>query len=206
MSKKAIDERFSEYLDASNEAVDDALKQLFPRLASWVPEPTVSRVKRIILKLLNQGLTVEIIKDKIAEALKDDLTFPGSVTDPVAFSQEIYELASLRWATKQGKEKGLLTLAGKQASVGQKFMNGRKQGALGVIRKFIQKKLSSNSELKNAVLWNALTELQPNYVAYDNHIGKYIEGPNGHEMTYATFCNVCAIVKKELKNSRFSEE
>lgn len=204
--KKTADTRFSEYLDASNKAVDDTLKQLFPRLPSWIPEPTVSRANRIILKLLNQGLSVETIQEKIAEALKDNLTFPGTVTDPVAFSEEIYELASLRWAIKQGKEKGLLTLAGKQASVGQKFMNGRKPGASGVIKKFIQKKLGLNSALKNPELWNALTELQPRYVACDNHIGKYIEGPNGHEMTYETFSNKCAKVRKELKESRFSEE
>lgn len=207
MSKKAIDARFSEYLDALSEAVNDALKQLFPRLASWVPEPTVSRVKRIILKLLNQGLSVKIIKDKIAEALKDDLTFPGTITDPAAFSQEIYELAGLKWAIKQGPERGLQALAGSVASLGQKFKSGRKKGAYGPVKKLVLGALKNNPKLTNEQLWRRLENLPEEFVTRDTtHSGKYIDGPQGVVMHYPRFRTVCSEARKELNNSRFSEE
>jgi hypothetical protein len=205
--KKLADTRFSEYLDASNKALRGALKQLYPRLPSWIPEPNIARINRIILKLLNQGLSAETIKDKVAEALKDDLTFPGTVTDPAAFAQEIYELAGLKWAIKQGPERGLKALAGSAASLGQKFKSGRKKGAYGPVKKLVLDALKKNPNLTNDQLWRKLENLPEEFVTRDTtHSGRYIDGRHGLVMQYPRFRSVCAEVRKELGISRFSEK
>jgi hypothetical protein len=80
----------------------------------------------------------------------------------------------------------------KSAALGRKFNVGRKPGTGGPIRKAIAALLRGNPTLKPRELWRTLKEDPPNGWAFcENSLGKYIDGPAGHNMSYARFSNVC---------------
>ncbi len=200
--EQGIDEsaikRIAAYLEREEQAVNSVLHTLYGEMPNWIPDPSIDRATRTIQKLMNDGFSSEGISKRVAEAEKDELTFPGIVTDPSAFAQSIYELAHLRYAISQGKSKGLRILAGEQAAHGQKFKDGRKQGSSGPIPKAIAKLLAKTPTMKNPDLWEAIKKKPPKGWSFcDNRIGKYIEGPNGKETGYKRFCNLCGYERKK---------
>lgn len=81
-----------------------------------------------------------------------------------------------------------------RAASGMKFSMGRKVGTTSPIRKAIARLLKKHPDMKNPELWSAIADKPPKgWTAYDNSVGKYIEGPKAADgMAYARFCNVCA--------------
>lgn len=197
----AIISKISTYLEREELAVNSAMHTLYGEVPNWIPSPSIERAKRTIQKLINDGLSSEGISQRVSEAERDKLTFPGTVTDPSAFAQSIYELAHLRYSISLGESKGLLILAGEQAARGQKFKPGRKPGAGGPPRKAIAKLLATSPTMKNPELWDAIKAKPPRgwHVYESPRLGKYLEGPNNKSMRYARFCNVCGEERKKLK-------
>ncbi len=198
---ESIIRRMAAYLEREEQAVNSVLHTLYGEIPHWIPAPSIERAKRTIQKLINDGFPSEGISQRVAEAEKDELTFPGIVADPSAFAQSIYELAHLRYAISLGKSKGLRVLAGEQAEHGQRFKDGRKPGSGGAIRKAIAKLLTKNHALKNPELWEAVKRNPPRgWQVYENaRLGKYLEGPNMKCMGYPRFCTVCGEERKKVK-------
>ena len=151
-------------------------------------------------KLLTDGFSSENLALRVAEAMHDELTFPGIVSDPGAFAQSIYELAHLKHAVSLSEVEGLRLLSGEQAAHGHKFRTGRKSGTPGPIRKAVANLLKRNPEAKNSELWEAVRRRPPKgWQAFETpKLGKYLECPPKN-MSYARFCNVCAEERKRLK-------
>lgn len=86
-------------------------------------------------------------------------------------------------------------------TVAEKFIAGRKPGTAGPIRKAIRRLLEKSPDLKNAGLWAELSVKPPKgWTFFDNHLGKYAEGPKGGQnMNYSTFRNVAALERKAFK-------
>lgn len=86
-------------------------------------------------------------------------------------------------------------------AIGLKFRSGRKLGTTGPIRKAIARELQKHPDMKNAQLWKALAAKPPKgWTFFDNHLGKYIEGPKGgQEMSYRTFLNAAALERRPQK-------
>lgn len=203
--EEEISQDLIDALIAFDERVDNAIaaaiRLLYDRPPSWIPDPNIERARRIIRKFLNDGFSPEDISNRVDEAKRDELIFPGIVTDPSAFAHDVYELAHLGYAIDQGKQIGLQILAGDQAAIGQKFKDGRKRGSVGPIRKAIGLLLKKSPNMKNAELWDALKAKPPRgWEVRENRMGKYIEGPNPSDsMTYASFINAAAKERKKIR-------
>lgn len=205
INDESVDEKtiasIAAYLEKMEQAVDSVLRILIDQTPNWVPAPAIDRTKRTIQKLINDGFSENEILQRVLEAERDGLTFPGIVPDPTAFSQSIYELAHLKHAISLGESMGLRALAGDQAELGQRFKNGRKPGSGGPIRKAIMKILAKSPEIKNPEIWEAIKKNPPKFwQAYENaKLGKYFEGPTAKEkMEYKRFCTVCGEERKKL--------
>lgn len=194
--------RIAAYLEREEQAVNSILRALYGEMPHWIPSPSIERARRIVQKLLNDGFSADGIQQRVVEAERDELIFPGIVTDPSAFAQSVYELAHLRYAISLGKSKGLRVLAGEQAEHGQRFKDGRKLGSGGPVRKAIAKFLAKNPAMKNPELWEAMKKKPPRgWQTYENvRLGKYLEGPASTEsMKYGRFCTVCGEERKKVK-------
>lgn len=197
--------RIAAYLEREEQAVSSALHALYGEMPNWIPAPSIERARRTVQKLINDGFSSEGICQRVAEAEKDNLTFPGIVTDPGAFAQSVYELAHLRYAISLGKSKGLRVLAGDQAEHGQRFKDGRKPGSGGPIRKAIAKLLAKNPTMKNPDLWGAIKKKppkgwsaeEPRYFNFEPEL----LGPNPEtdHMSYRRFCTVCGEERRKVK-------
>ncbi len=186
-------------LEREEQAIYSTLRSLYGEMPNWIPAPSIERAKRTVQKLINDGFSSEGISQRVAEAEKDELTFPGIVTDAGAFAQSVYELAHLRYAISLGKSKALRVLAGDLAEHGAKFDNpGRGQGPP---RKAIAKLLAKTPAMTNPELWDAVKRKPPKgWQAYDTpRLGKYLEGPNMENTAYGRFCNICSEERKKLK-------
>lgn len=87
------------------------------------------------------------------------------------------------------------------AVIGQKFNQGRKVNSGGPIRKSIARELNKNPALKNPELWAAVAAKPPKgWAAFDNRVGKYLEGPQNKNMNYERFCTVCGEERKKLNS------
>ena len=82
----------------------------------------------------------------------------------------------------------------------QKFLDGRKPGTVGPIRKAIASLLRHDPRATNATLWDVIRSKPPRgWQACENSTcGKYIEGPWGADMGYRRFCNVCAEERRKF--------
>ena len=80
------------------------------------------------------------------------------------------------------------------AKIGANFLGGRKEGAVGPVRKFIRKALRKNSAYTNAELWSAFKKSPPKgWCAMDNNTGRYIEGPKASDnLNYKGFRNAAS--------------
>jgi hypothetical protein len=199
MSSNSVQERLARYLEADNHALGVAVTSIFPDLPKWVPTPSRERVRRIVKKLLIDGFSADDINRLVREAEKDELVIPGIVTDSVAFTQAVYELAHLRYAGRLGKLEGLRVLAGNQAVHGQRFSDGRKRGTVGSLRKLINEMLAERPSARNSDLWRQIEIASPNgfQTCYTAQLGKYIEGPEG-ATGYKRFCNICSEERRAL--------
>jgi hypothetical protein len=185
--------RFQTYLEAREASISEAMAALFGSLPPWLPEPSAERARRFVEHLLNQGFKADDLVRLVREAQSGDLSFPGIVRDPGAFTQAIHELAHVRYAIARGKRDGLRVIAGKQAMQGQAFLDGRKPGTGGPVRKAIRRLLAKDPTMKNAQLWSAIeAKLPKGWEALDNKQGRYLEGPMAANMGYRRFCNVAA--------------
>jgi len=98
-------------------------------------------------------------------------------------------------------ESALLVEANKchKALKGSKFEQGRKPNTGSVIRKCIAKILEKKPAMKNPELWKAVADKPPRgWTAYDNRVGKYLEGKENKNMSYERFCNVCGEERKKI--------
>lgn len=87
----------------------------------------------------------------------------------------------------------------KDRLLGEKFSSGRKSGTKGPVRKEIEKLLKKNPTLKTPELWDALFAKPPRGWEFrNNRVGKYAEGPDGANMNWARFQNVCSEERKKL--------
>lgn len=87
---------------------------------------------------------------------------------------------------------------------GKAFKQGRKQGAVGPVRKFIRAALKKNSEIKNEELWQAITKKPPNgWTPMESpRLGRYIEAPaKGKNVEWKSFCTYAAEERKRLKST-----
>lgn len=201
MEEDEILARLGAYLDGEEKAIESALDAIYGSLPQWMPMPSIDRARRIIQGLLNDGFPLSVITRLVGEAERDELSFPGIVNDPSAFAQSVYELAHLRYAISLGKLEGLRCLAGEQARHGQVFKDGgRKLGTGSPIRKEVARLLKKNPAMKNPELWEAVKAKPPKgWQAFENRVGKYIEGPKMDNMGYGRFCNVCGEERKKAK-------
>jgi len=199
-SEDKILARLTAHFEAESQAVDAALAAILGKLPKWVPAPSVDRAKRIVQKLLSERFSAANLAKHVAEDMRDELTFPGIVSDPAAFAQSISELAHLKYATSLDEQDGLRLLSGNKAALGQKFSKGRKPSSPGPIRRAIAKHLKGDPEAKNAELWEAIKARPPRgWSGFDNRTGKYFEGPQNENMDYRRFRNVCAEERKKMK-------
>lgn len=180
---------------------ESPLVAIYGAIPKWVPDPSTGRVQRIIQKLLSDGFTVDGITTAVDSAQNHALKFPGIVSDPVAFIQDIHELLHLRHAISLGKLEGLACLAGDQARHGQKFKDGKKIGSVGPIRKEIAKLLGNNPQMKTPELWSTIAKKPPKgWTVCENRQGKYIEGPKVSDgMGYRRFESVVSAERKKQK-------
>ncbi len=192
--------RIAAYLQREEQEVNSVLHKLYGEMPNWIPAPSIERARQIIKKLIADGFSSDGISQRVSEAERDELIFPGIVTDSIAFAQSVYELAHLRYAISQGKSKGLRVLAGDQAEHGQRFKDGRKPGSVGPIRKAIAKLLAKTPEMKNPELWDAIKNRPPRgwQAIESTRLGKYLEGPKMAHMGYPSFCNVCSKERKKV--------
>ena len=80
------------------------------------------------------------------------------------------------------------------------FKKGRRPNTGSPIRRKIAALLRKNPNLKNPELWKAVEEKPPKgWSAFDNEVGKYLEGPHNKNMNYQRFCNVCAEERAKAK-------
>lgn len=194
--------RLQAALEAQAARVNAAMAALFGSLPAWLPEPSVERARRFVEHLLNQGFKAEDLVRLVRGAESDDLSFPGIVRDPGSFAQAIHELAHVRYAIAQGKRDGLRVIAGKQAMQGQAFLDGRKPGTGGPIRKAIRRLLAKDPTMKNPQLWSAIKANPPKgWEARDNKVGRYLDGPKAANMNYQRFCNVAAEERSRRKQN-----
>jgi hypothetical protein len=202
MPTKSVQERLVRYLEVEEQTLDVAFKAVFANLPRWVPLPSREHARRIVQRLISDGFSTNDIRRSIRDAQKDGLIIPGIVTDPVAFTQYIYELAHLRYAVSLGEVEGLRILAGVQAAQGVRFTEGRKSGTTGPIRKLIKNLLARDPSLTNFDLWNLVGSRPP--AGWEVHstpkLGRYFDGPNGRCMSYRRFLNVCAEERKALRS------
>jgi len=86
---------------------------------------------------------------------------------------------------------------------GAKFSPGRDKGAGGPVRRAIKALLTKAPGMKNAELWERVKARPPRgWTAYDNRVGRYIEGPTPAQVTsYSRFCNIAAEERKALRGS-----
>ncbi|MES2367270.1 MAG: hypothetical protein V4563_15440 [Pseudomonadota bacterium] len=137
-----------------------------------------------------------------------DNSFAGDVGNPSRFISDCKEsLEQINQPTHNDVQvilKSVLTVHKKDrlaAVEGKKFSAGRKINTCGVIRKAITKLLKADPTLKNPSLWSAIASNPPRgWTAYDNHAGKYLEGPKaGQNMDYkGRFCTVCGEERKKI--------
>ena len=201
---ESIIKRLSALLVREEEMVNSVLHALYGDMPKWMPTPSIRRAERIIQKLLQDGFSEDGIRQRVEEAENDDLIFPGTVTDPGAFAQTIYELAHLRYAVSLGKLEGLRVLAGKIAEHGEKFNKGGR-GA-GPIRKAIAKLLAQKPTMKNPELWEAIKKKPPRgwcveEPKYFRELRPQIVGPNPEtdHMGERRFYTVCGQERGKLK-------
>jgi|TARA_B110000971_G_scaffold218425_1_gene257155 hypothetical protein len=207
-------------LDQEESDIEQVL--IFLKNERWIPKPTIDRAKRIIGRLLGDKFSPEQINDFITAAGSDSLTPPGNVIDTVAFFQWIDELAHIRYAVSLGQDKGLLVLAGEQASIGQKFRDSQSakakkpRGKLGVsydsslsINEVIQLLISRNSKDTSASeLWNEFygeldkSHLDPKEIGNSDQrkaVYEYAFNDKRKTISYGRFANVVSDIKNKSR-------
>lgn len=116
-------------------------------------------------------------------------------------------LARYLYAAALGEENGLSLVLGEEHAWltihGKQMRQGRKEGTIGPVRKFIRKTLAKKPKATNEELWAAIKDKPPkNWTPMENGLGRYIEGPeHGDEVKWTTFCNYAAKERGLLKSS-----
>lgn len=101
-----------------------------------------------------------------------------------------------------------MTATLKDRKLGKKFRGGRKIGTKGLVRKAIAAHLKTHPTSKNDEIWTALSKKPPRgWEFFDNRVGRYISGPENHNIDLRRFQNICADERRALitPNSRISE-
>lgn len=208
-NEQEIDEfainRIEAHLEKLESVISSILCKLYGKMPQWVPKTNIDIAKRNAQFLVIEGFSLDEICQLVAEAEKGELSYPGIVINPVYHSQSIYELLSIRYAISLGKSKGLLLLGGEQAQHGQKFMDGRKPGTSGEIRKAIAKLLAKNPVMTNPELWDSIKKKPPKrwIVEESPHfkLEPQLLGPKPEKdhMSRRRFNNVCGEERKKVK-------
>jgi hypothetical protein len=157
-----------------------------------------TRYSQLVIKNGHESLVT--IPDFAAENMRNGMTEAEAYHAAELKSLEplekplkaLHDLMALRDAIKH--EKKILQ------DRGIKFVDGRKDNTGSVIRKRIAKILEKKPAMKNPELWAAVAANPPRgWTAYDNRVGKYLEGEKNKNMTYGRFCNVCGEERKKIK-------
>lgn len=185
-------------------------------LPTWVPDNFHREFHTIRDRLLKK-YTHEHLLHSIATGIAEAQNIKGMLTEesldltkgPFEFSEvrgvrEASFLARLKKAVDLGPESGLALLTdpdhASQTVQGKKFLDGRKIGSIGAIRKFIRTTLKKDSSLKNEELWEAIRKRPPKgWTAMENSaFGRYVEGPSPRDnVKWSSFCNIAAKERRE---------
>ena len=89
------------------------------------------------------------------------------------------------------------------AELGKKFKANAGPKKKGAVRIAVEKLLKKQPSLKNAEIWEKLSEKPPRGWSFcdSSSQGKYADGPRGEEMGFPRFRNICADVRKDLKDA-----
>lgn len=185
-------------LAEADRATDAAVLVMLGPVPAWVPPPVVGRAWRAACSLWADGTSPEEIRRLIDEELAGGVD-GDEASRPLPFVRTINELASFVYGVSLGEREGLCFLAGEQAEIGQRFKQGRKAGTFGTIRKEVAKLLTKQPDMRTPAIWKAIASKPPKgWQAFDNHLGKYLEGPGSDSMGYRRFQNICSEVRKKI--------
>ena len=162
----------------------------------------------LALRLLHaRGVSLPRIEETIAAALGKGI--PRQQLTPIREQQEkVFQLhnegelvatvwaAQALWAQANHLHESMATL--KERVTGLKFLNGRKPGTKGPVRKAVEAYLKKHPAAKNAEIWLALKGKPPRgWTFMENRQGRYIEGPEpGDNIDIARFRNICADARR----------
>lgn len=109
--------------------------------------------------------------------------------------ERVHPQRAARWALEVGRlgEQARMKFGWEKPALhGLKMAKGRKVGTVGPIRKAVTKHLRTGN-LSTAALWAAIAAKPPRgYECRDNRNGKYIDGPAGYNLNYASFAILCS--------------
>lgn len=194
--------RIAAYLERQGDELESALDLIFGSIPEWVPLLARERVQIEVRELLREGFSAAEIRSRVIEFSIDPnaLTIPGTVANPFRFSQSISYLAVFQTGISLDSIEGLTVLSGELAARGKKFLDGRKPGTGGPIRKEVAKLLANDPTLRNPELWKAVKENLPRGWEAGKlaKYGEYVEA-HPEKMFYRRFCNVCGEERKKLR-------
>lgn len=191
----------------------EALNFLPLKVIAKVPQPYFSAAVRAAYTAIGKSPEWNLTIDGDKGATGDYVFFFTATASNSVLTPSQKSAAALLYATLEALEERALSdrltknildaLGGLDSDTeenGKKFKRGRKSNTGSVIRKTIARLLKQDQTLKNPALWSAIANRPPKgWEAFDNHIGKYLEGARADQsMKYERFCNVCGEERKKL--------
>ena len=192
--------RIEAILIRDEQEAEDTLLRLYGALPSWFPEIERAKVLTTLTEMLAEGISVDFLVSETRRDPSLEIQVPGVVREPASFLRAMYRLKAIARALKLDKDEALKEILGPLAATGIKFTQGRKSNSFGPIREAVRKLLKKNPKLTNDEIWETLKKHPPKgWEVMENRLGKYLSGPEGKEVKYRSFQNVCSSERKTLK-------
>jgi len=192
--------RIEALLNREEQEAEDALLRIYGVLPSWFPEIVRVKVMTTLTEMLAEGVSIDFLVSETRRDPSLETQVPGVVRGPASFLRAIHRLKAIALALKLDRDEALKEILGPLAATGVKFTQGRKSNSFGPIRKAVRKLLTKNQKLTNDEIWETLKKHPPKgWDVMENRLGKYLSGPEGKELKYRSFQNVCSSERKKLK-------